>query len=146
MNRRHWPAALILFAILIFGSYLLYTEQMVREIRRETATQMQLYGLVQRGLLSPDQDGAIKSLLDMAGAISQLNIPIVIVNSAGDPYATTHLPFKVDLVSDTGKQRVLQYAARLQRENMPLVVGDAGRVYFGSPPILRWLRWIPWFQ
>jgi signal transduction histidine kinase len=41
---------------------------------------------------------------------------------------------------------VLQYAAELRRQNQPLVVPDAGTVYFGSPPILRWLRWIPWFQ
>jgi signal transduction histidine kinase len=147
MNKRqHWPATLILIAILIFGSYLVYTERMVSEIRRETASQTRLYGLVQRGLLSPDTDGALKSLLDLAGEISKLHIPIVIVNSQGDPYASTNLPFEPDLVSPAGKQHVLQYAAQLRRQNQPLVVPDAGTVYFGSPPILRWLRWIPWFQ
>lgn len=147
MNKRqHWPAALILLAILIFGSYLLYTEQMVSEIRRETASQTRLYGLVQRGLLSPDADGALKSLLELAGEISKLHVPIIIVNSQGDPYASTNLPFEPDLISPVGKQRVMRYATQLARQNVPLVVKDAGTVYFGSPPILRWLRWIPWFQ
>jgi signal transduction histidine kinase len=145
-NRRHWPAALILLAILIFGSYLLYTEQMVREIRRETATQTRIYGLVQRGLLSSENDGAVKALLDLAGAISQLHVPIVIVNSAGHPYAAVNLPFIADLLSPAGEQRVLAYIPVLMRQNSPIVVSDAGTVYFGSPPILRWLRWIPWFQ
>jgi signal transduction histidine kinase len=147
MNKRqHWPAALILVAALIFGSYLLYTEQMVSEIRRETASQTRLYGLVQRGLLSPDADGALKSLLDLAGEISKLHVPIIIVNLQGEPYASTNLPFEPDLISTTGKRRVMQFAVQLRNQNEPLVVPDAGTVYFGSPPILRWLRWIPWFQ
>jgi signal transduction histidine kinase len=148
MNRRHWPAALILIALVIFASYLLYTEQLVREIRATTALQTRLYGLVQRELLSPDtvEGGALQTLLDLQGTLSELRVPIVILNTAGRPYAMMNLPFEPDASTQQGEARIQQYARSLARSNVPVVVPNVGTAYFGSPPLVGWLRWIPWFQ
>ena len=35
MTRRVWPFALVLAAILVFGSYLVYTQYLVREIKQQ---------------------------------------------------------------------------------------------------------------
>src|SRR5690606_23799455 len=34
----------------------------------------------------------------------------------------------------------------LARQNEPIYEPGRGAIYFGRPPILRWLRWIPWLQ
>ncbi|HSH45444.1 MAG TPA: hypothetical protein VK966_06295 [Longimicrobiales bacterium] len=54
MKTRQWPVALALLAIAVLGSYLLYTEQLVREFRTESEVHKRMYALVQRGLLSTE--------------------------------------------------------------------------------------------
>ncbi|NIP83956.1 MAG: hypothetical protein GWM90_33895, partial [Gemmatimonadetes bacterium] len=49
MSARQWPVALALLAIAVLGSYLLYTEQLVREFRTEAEVHKRMYALVQQG-------------------------------------------------------------------------------------------------
>lgn len=145
--RRHWSAALALLAVLVFGSYLLYTEMLVREIQAEARVQTRIYALVQRGLLAPPGKGdEIGALLDIQGALQQLRVPIVVINARGQPYLTASLPFEPDLQTQAGQRRVLEYAGALSFRNAPIVQPGVGEVYFGSPPLAEWLRWIPWLQ
>ncbi len=146
MTWRHWPAVLTLLAILVFGSYLLYTERLVREIRAESQIQTQMYGLVQQGLLSLDDDAELKALMRLQTEFTALRVPIVAVNVRGDPYAAVNLPFAADMHTAAGRRRLLEFAARLQQQNPPITVPGAGTVYFGSPPLVAWLRWVPWLQ
>jgi signal transduction histidine kinase len=148
MIRRHWPAALTLLAVVVFGSYLLYTELLVQEIRAEAKIQTRIYALVQRGLLAPPgDDGAeLLALADIQRAFRELKVPIIAINAAGRPYAVENLPFHPDLQQVPERKRVLEFAARLAQRNPPIVVPGVGEVYFGSPPIAQWLRWVPWLQ
>ena len=148
MIRRHWPAALTVLAVLVFGSYLLYTELLVREIQAEAKIQTRMYALVQQGLLAPpgDEGAELLALTQLQTAFTELNVPIVAINGAGQPYAALHLPFTPDLRTKEGQRRVLRFAGWLSTSNPPIVVQGMGEVYFGSPPIARWLRWVPWLQ
>ncbi len=148
MIRRHWPAALTLLAVVVFGSYLLYTEMLVREIQAEAKIQTRMYALVQRGLLAPpgDENSELLALTQLQTAFTELNVPIIVINGAGQPTQAVHLPFTPDFTSSEGRRQVLEYAARLATQNRPIVEPGMGEVYFGSPPIARWLRWIPWLQ
>ncbi len=148
MIRRHWPAALTLLAVVVFGSYLLYTEMLVREIQAESKIQTRMYALVQQGLLAPpgDEDAELVALTQLQRAFTELNVPIIIINAAGLPTQGVHLPFTPDFQTVPGRTRVLMYAARLATQNPPIVVPGMGEAYFGSPPLARWLRWIPWLQ
>ncbi len=148
MIRRHWSAALTLLAIAVFGSYLLYTEMLVREIQQESKIQTRIYTLVQQGLLAPPgEEGAeLMALAEIQRAFSQLKVPIIVINAQGVPNAVVNLPFKPELRTPEGRLDVLRYAARLAMTNKPIVAPGVGEVYFGSPPIARWLRWVPWLQ
>lgn len=146
MNRRHWPAALTLLALLVFGSYLFYTEKLVREIRAEAKIQTRMYALVQRGLLAPDESGELQSLMELQRAFRDLRVPMIAVNAQGQAYGAMNLPFKADLNSDSGQAAVRRFAATLALRNPPVGVAGVGEVYFGSPPLVAWLRWVPWLQ
>jgi signal transduction histidine kinase len=149
MNRRLWPAALAAASVVLLGTYLFYTTYLMRQIRREAAIHAQIYSLVQRGLLAPPGQGEeLSALMDMQDQLQALDVPIVIFNTAGEPYLVNNLPFEVDLSTAEGKRRALDYAARLAgaRPGNMLTVPGVGSIYFGDPPILRWLRWIPWLQ
>lgn len=146
MARRHWPALLTVLALLVFGSYLLYTEKLVREIRAEAAVQTRMYGLVQRGLLSLDESGELQSLMQLQQTFRELRLPMIAINSRGEVYAVVNLPFEADLSTPAGQRRVKEYAGQLALKNPPVLDPGVGSVYFGSPPLIAWLRWVPWLQ
>lgn len=148
MRRRFWPVALAVIALLVFGSYLAYTQYLVQQIRDEARIRSRIFATVQAGMVSGDPDSPLAALLDLQEQMLTLGVPIVQLNAAGQPVAVHHLPFEVDIGSDAGRLRVVRYAARLaseSRDNVAIVPGW-GEVYFGSPPILAWLRWVPWLQ
>jgi signal transduction histidine kinase len=158
MKRRNWPALLAVAAILVFGSYLAYTQYLVQEINRQAAVHSRIYSLVQRELNTPPgEHDFLVALSEMQVALATLNVPIVVFNAAGQPYAAINLPDEVvdetsgpaDLRQDTAAQRrVARFAARLESRNPANKTGTpgGGTVYFGDPPVLAWLRWVPYLQ
>lgn len=140
MSARHWPVALALLAIVILGSYLLYTEQLVREFRAESEVHKRMYALVQQGLLSTESGGELEALIDLQYELTQLEIPLVALNTEGVPYAAANLPFEADLTDPADRDRVLDYVGELDARNDPVETAR-GSVHFGSPPIIRRLRW-----
>ena len=143
MKRRIWPLLLAGLSLVILGSYLVYTEYLVRAIRAEAAVHTRMYALVQKGLVEPDQEMA--ALMALQSQITHMGVPIVVLDVAGTPTAVVNLPFDVDLTKPADRARVVEYARRLDRRNAP-IQGPVGTIHYGTPPIINWLRWIPWLQ
>ncbi|MGQ0814348.1 MAG: sensor histidine kinase [Gemmatimonadota bacterium] len=146
MRRRYWPVALALLSVLVFGSYLAYTDHLVRRIREEALIHTQMYASVQRGLFSVEEDAGLTALIDLQASLKRLGVPIIVLDVNGRPTMAENLPFTPSFTTDTGKARIGQYAARLARQNPPIDAPGVGRLYFGPPPITTGLRWIPWLQ
>jgi signal transduction histidine kinase len=149
MMRRFWPAALAGVSILIIGSYLLYTQRLVQQIRTEAAIHAQIYSIVQQGMLRVGEEGAaVLALMDLQQQLGDLDVPIVAFNAAGEPYAAENLPFDADLNTDAGHRQLRSFADRLAatRPRNRTVVPGAGEIVFGDPPVLSRLRWVPHLQ
>ena len=146
MNTRHWPVALALLAIAVLGSYLLYTEQLVREFRKEAEAHKRMYALVQRGLLSTESGAELQALVDLQSELRQLEVPMVLLDPEGVPYAHANLPFPVDLSTEADRQRLLRYVAQLDQRTPPIVEEDHGSIHFGPPPVIGRLRWAATLQ
>lgn len=141
MNTRHWPVALALLAIAVLGSYLLYTEQLVRAFRTEAEVHRRMYALVQRGLLSTDPGAELQALTDLQAELTRLGVPMVAVNADGVPVAAANLPFSADLALPADRERVLRYARQLGQRNPVIAEEAGGAIHFGSPPVIGRLRW-----
>ncbi|MFW5951484.1 MAG: sensor histidine kinase, partial [Gemmatimonadota bacterium] len=141
MSARQWPVALALLAIAVLGSYLLYTEQLVREFRAEAEVHKRMYALVQQGLLSAEPDAGLQALTDLQSELMRLGVPIVAINAEGEPYAVGNLPFEADLSDPVDRGRVLEYVAVLDERTPPIEEETRGSIHFGSPPIIGRLRW-----
>jgi signal transduction histidine kinase len=141
MNARHWPVGLALLAIAVLGSYLLYTEQLVRAFRTEAEVHRSMYSLVQRGLLSTDPGAELQALTELQAELTRLGVPMVAVNADGVPYAAVNLPFEADLGDPQDRERVRQYASQLAQRNPVIAQQAVGAMHFGSPPIIGRLRW-----
>lgn len=145
MKRRIWPLLLASLSLAILGSYLVYTEYLVREIRAEAAVHTRMYARVQEGLLAVEPQQETDALWALQTEITQMGVPIVVLDGSGQPAAVVNLPFEVDLDDESDRARVLAYVRRLDRRNAP-IEGPLGTIHYGPPPITVWLRWIPWLQ
>jgi signal transduction histidine kinase len=141
MSARQWPVAVALLAIAVLGSYLLYTEQLVREFRSEAEVHKRMYALVQQGLLSSEPDAGLQALVDLQAELTELGVPIVALNAEGVPAAVANLPFQADLTTAAGRQRVLEYVAVLDAQTPPIEESGRMSIHFGSPPVIARLRW-----
>ena len=138
--------ALALVSLLFIGSFLLYTERIVREVRAESEMHSRMYALVQEGLLSLEPGADLKALVQSQAVLTDLGVPVVVLNAEGEPYAVENLPFEADLTRAEDRDRVRAFARELDRQNAPIVEPAVGTVHFGVPPVMRWLRWVPVLQ
>ena len=145
LRRRLWPVLLAILSLAILGSYLVYTEYLVREIRAEAAVHTRMYARVQEGLLAVDPQQETATLMALQHEITQMGVPIVVLDMEQQPVAVVNLPFEADLSREADRERVRAYVRRLDRRNAP-IEGPLGTIHYGPPPITSWLRWIPWLQ
>ncbi|HEX2167806.1 MAG TPA: ATP-binding protein, partial [Longimicrobiales bacterium] len=143
-----WPAVLAVISLLVLGSYLAYTQYLVREIRREAAIHSQVYSIVQRGLAGDIEGGPERALHELQQQLQNLQVPIIVFDAEGEPAYANNLPFEYDMGSPEGVEQVRAYAARLaaSRPRNRSPVQGGGSMVFGDPPVLSWLRFIPWLQ
>ncbi len=83
MSRRYWPAALALLALLLFGSYLAYTQFLVRQIREQSFTMAKIYQEVQRGLVSFGEEAQLGALWELQTNLLLLGVPLVLTDANG---------------------------------------------------------------
>src|SRR5689334_10788225 len=117
MKRRLWPAVLAVLALLIFGSYIAYTQYLATQIRREAKLQATMYTLVQKAISQPDS--TLGAVFDMQDQLTAVPVPIVIFNAAGQVSAAMHIPDHPELEIDSvlrsprGQDVARNYASRL---------------------------------
>ncbi len=146
MRVRHWPIALAVLAAGVLGWYLLYTQLVMREIRRDVQVHTGIYFEILRGLNDPREGAANQTLLSLVDQVKLLDIPIILVDPEGYPAAVEDLPFPADPNDPDDQLRIMAYAAELARRNPPMIEPGVGTVYVGDPHLIQRLRWVPWFQ
>jgi signal transduction histidine kinase len=144
--RGRWPLVLAVLFLALLGWYLLYTEQIIRSFRADVATMTRMFAEVQTGLADPDPTGADRTLVRLQEIILESGVPLVLAAEGDSITAAVNLPFDADLTSSEGQARVREYARRLALRNPPVGDPQVALVYFGDPPELARLRWIPWLQ
>ena len=65
MKRRYWPVLLAVASFLVFGSYIAYSQLLMRLIKTQAEVHTRVYSLVQREINSPDQQEYLTTLADM---------------------------------------------------------------------------------
>lgn len=146
MRARHLPAALGLLAAATLVWYLVYTQQLLRDMRRDNAVHSRMIVQIFAGLAAPQDGAAEAALLQLSGEAQRLRIPIVVTDMEGQIADKTNLPFEADPEEPRDAERIRTYARKLARQNPPIVRPGLMVVFFGEPPVVRRLRWIPWLQ
>ncbi len=126
----------------LLGSYVLYTQRVVRELRVEAERASRMYARVFYGLNDLRDETGIVALSDLAKMIREAGVPLVITDTAGTPTAMANIDEDLRL----NDPRVLEVIAELDRQNPPLRDPLVGTVHFGSTQLVRGLRVIPLLQ
>ncbi|HEY3257683.1 MAG TPA: HAMP domain-containing sensor histidine kinase [Gemmatimonadaceae bacterium] len=127
-------------ALLIW--YVIYTQGVVRELKREASRVGLMYARVYDGLNDPSPDAANTALLDLSKHIRESGVPLIITDSSGNPTAAANLPMSAPLNSP----EVREYIRTLDMQNRAIVEGGLGTVHYGNTPLVRGLRIIPLLQ
>ena len=131
-------ASLSVAALLIW--YVIYTQGVVRELRREASRVGLMYARVYDGLNDPNPDAANAALLELSRQIRESGVPLILTDEKGNPTDAANLP--VDLTSP----EIKEFIRALDRQNRPISGGDVGTVHYGNTPLVRGLRIIPLLQ
>ena len=143
--RRGAPPPEILVAtliLLLLGSYVWYTQGVVRDLRDEAERSSRLYARVWRAMADTSEGAGNKALFDLAQTIRRSGVPVIITDSAGRVTAHSNLPFE----APDDDPRVAAYVHELDRENVPVVDPLSGTIHFGNTGLVQGLRIIPGLQ
>jgi signal transduction histidine kinase len=104
----------------------------IRHFKADATATSRLYSGVFGGLNDPDPGSEAEALLRLGEEVRALGLPLIITDRNGRVTAAANLPFAAAL----DDPRVLKYAAKLDRQNPPIV--DAiGTVHYGPLPAQR---------
>lgn len=137
-----WLVTLCVAALLVW--YVIYTQGVVRELRREASRVGLMYARVYDGLNDPAPDAANSALLDLSNNIRLSGVPLIITDAKGNPTAAANLPFHKGTPLSAPEVRAYVHALDLQ--NRPIAEGELGTVHYGNTPLVRGLRIIPLLQ
>ncbi len=141
--RRGAPELLVgLVLAVLLASYVVYTQRIVHELRREALRSSRMYARVFRAQTDTSEGAGTQALFDLSKSIVEQGVPLIVTDSAGRPTAQANLPAEV--AGDEAKVR--EYVRQLDRQNAPVVDSLAGNIHYGNTPLVQWLRIIPALQ
>jgi signal transduction histidine kinase len=141
--RRGLPELVVafLFAVLL-SSYVIFTRQVVRDLRAEGKRTTEMYARVFRGQVDTAETASTQALFDLSKSIREQGVPLIVTDRSGRPGPSANVPAGV--AGDDARLRA--FAHELDLENPPVVDSLVGEIHYGNPPIIRWLRIIPALQ
>ncbi len=131
--RRAGPIAVVGLALAFGGLSVGYAWVVARHLRDDARDTTRLLGRVFAGLNDPRPDAAAAALLDLAGQVRALGVPIAVTDTSGRVTATANAPFGDSADSTT----MHAWVASLDRVNAPLVQPGVGTIHYGSLPVAR---------
>ena len=141
--RRGAPVVLLgLVLALLLGSYIVYSQRLVVELRRDASLSSRMRARILSALNDTNPDAANAALLDLASSIRELGVPVIVTDPRGHPAWAINLPF----TASTEDPRVAEHVAVLDRENPPIIEPGIGTIHFGDSRLVKSLRFIPTLQ
>ncbi|MDF2775322.1 MAG: ATP-binding region ATPase domain protein [Geminicoccaceae bacterium] len=132
---------------LLLGSYIVYTQSVVVELRREAERSARMYARVYEAL-NDTSASAVAALFDLSRHISESKVPVLVTDADGNPTDAVNTPYdgRIRDPALRNDPALREYIARLDRQNEPIVEEGVGTVHIGDTPLVKGLRIIPLVQ
>jgi signal transduction histidine kinase len=140
--RRSTILIVTVLVALLLGSYVLFTQRVVAELRREAQRTSEMFAEVLAAQDANVDPGS--ALLELANDIRESGVPMIVTDANGNPTAVANLPF-----DDPNDPRAKEWISRLDAQNPPIAARGLGTnqvIHFGHTPLVRGLQLIPLAQ
>ena len=138
--------------VLLLGSYIVYTQRVVVELRREAERSGRMYARVFEALADPSSDPS-NALFELSRQIADSKVPVLVTDAEGNLSGAVNTPFDKLAASGVradprlaGNEGLRRYIATLDRQNPPIVEQGVGTIHIGDTPLVLGLRFIPLVQ
>lgn len=136
--RRSVLLLVVVLVALLLGSYVLFTQRVVAELRGEAQRTSEMFAEV---LAAQDANvDPASAMLELANHIRESGVPMIVTDAAGNPTAVANLPF------DEDDPRAREWITRLDAQNPPVTARGLGTnqvIHFGHTRLVRGLQIIP---
>jgi signal transduction histidine kinase len=140
--RRSAPVVFLAIGVIaLLTWWIVYTQRVVTELRREASRSGKMYARVYQALADRNDDGT-SALLDMSRYVREQEVPVIVTDAKGQVTAAANLPFEAPL----DDPRVREYIRVLDALNPPVEEPGIGKVHFGNTPLVQGLRVVPFIQ
>ncbi|AHG90713.1 ATP-binding region ATPase domain protein [Gemmatirosa kalamazoonensis] len=136
----------------MLGWYVMYTQSVVQELRREAERQGRIYAQTYRAVLdtsTTDREGRLlAALFSIIVEEQSAGIPMIVTGSDGGIQGYTNLSvarskLRNNNISDADIRALMPVLAR---QNTPIEEPGVGRLYYGDSKLVRGLRYVPLLQ
>lgn len=159
-RKKRWKYLLLVFAVIIASSSLLYTQYLVKNIAKSERTRAQVWAITMKQLLSTDDDDQLNYFFEVRDSLS---VPAIVTDGKGDIKTTrgldttkTYIPTE-GITELAGKKKYdpVYYQQELQlmkeqhqpiRIKVPESIGGYWLVYYKDSMLLTQLRIFPYVQ
>lgn len=145
MPRRAPPFVLIALAVaVLLAWYVLYTRQVVSELRRAAQVQVRMSTEILSAIADTNstEGTRIETLLTLTRQLQETGVPQVLTDPSGAVADTFNLPFTAAWDSE----QMRRYVRELDAVNPPIVAPGGSTIHFGDTPLVRGLSTIPLLQ
>jgi signal transduction histidine kinase len=144
MTRIKWPIALATLFVILLGSYVVYSLQIVQALRAYSGVLTEIFSEIQEAINDPDPARAEDALFRLQTKVLESGVPLILTGPEDDTVlAVRNLDVDVDINTAAGQRKVREIIRRLDARHPP--VGGAGlnHIHYGDTPQVRNLQRIP---
>jgi len=142
MPRSRWSVAFATMFVVLVAWYLYSTGQIVRALQGDAAMLTEMFAQVQSGMANPDPATADEALFRLQTIIRESGVPLVLSGPGDTIVDAVNIPFKVDLDTPEGQERMRAYIRRLDVRHPPVGDPRVQHLHFGDTPQVSKIRWI----
>ncbi|MBS7565614.1 HAMP domain-containing histidine kinase [Mucilaginibacter sp. Bleaf8] len=159
-RKKRWKYLLLIFAVIIAGSSLLYTQYLVKNIARSERTRAQVWAQTMKQILSSDDNDFLNYVFLVRDSLS---VPAIVTDETGEFKFTKGLDstktfIKMDGITDVDGKKAPKYDLEyFQRElaimksqhapiKIPIYSNTYWMVYYKDSLLLTQLRVFPYIQ
>lgn len=142
-------AGLFVFGIILVSAFVIFTQNIVRDLRDDNREIVQLYAGIIAGVTTDEYDESLNFIFE--NIIQKVQFPLIQSDSEMRPISWKNLPEKID-----NEEKALRIQKTISRQNdpIPLIYNNPetnetiifGYLYFGDSRLINRLVWLPYLQ
>lgn len=144
MKRIRWPIWLATLFVSLLGSYIVYSLQIVQQLRENTGVLTEIYSVIQDAINDTTTASAEDALFRLQTTVVESGVPLILTGPRDDTIlAVRNLGVDVDKDTPEGQEQLRAIVRRLDARHPPVTGAGLTHIHYGDTPQVESLQRIP---